>query len=448
MSILGPLAVALRAPVSSVIEGASLFDRYISTTGNDGNDGLTLGTAWLTYAPLKTLMQAANDNTSISCRVVAGAYADAGPGDIGVNINAGCHLSVYVDAGTVYTGPTGVDRSWINVTGNAWTMEVVGLGGTFTIQTYDTGTGNGLGMDSAGGATLIARDVLVQGCIDGVSLHGTNSNAQIYNCVFKSNSKSAAAHVNTGGSFYASGCEFWGNPGGATLGIYFETTANSVNTLLEDCWFVPVGTVSTERNCDFRGATLRRCRVGTTTIAATLVGSADVNLMEDTYLNASWDMNRPVAMTRCYGRAQVRQRNNAVGSTFDNCAFVDSPTGAAVDGFIWANFDPTSAANIQITNSIINGFLVAIGSGYNATYAGYWAASGSAVTNCCLFNNGTNVDADIEAADPGSIVSPLTSNPQIGAANDYEQASYGYAAGSPCIGAGTGGSNIGFAAAA
>lgn len=425
-------------------------DYYIGPSGNDTAAGTSEGAAWASFAPLITVMQAAADDTLVSCRVLEGTYADKGPGTIGTSINNGCALTVYIDADTIFTGPTGVDRSWINVTGNLWTMEIkpsIDPGQnvqTWTIQTYDTGTGNGIGMDSAGGATLTVRNVLVQGCVDGWSCHGTNPQSYVYDSVFKSCSKSAASHVHTAGTMQAARCEFWGNSGGSSLGIYFETTAASANTDLDTCKFIPTGTVSTECNCDFRGATLTNCQLGTTTLPLNLVGSAETNLINDSYMNAFWDMNRAVTLTRCYGLASPRMRNSANTSTLSHCAFTGPATGKT-SGAPFRNFDPGSSAQWLAIDTVLRGYTTAVGQGYGVADAAYWLAADCAVTNCCLFGNTTNVDADIVTADPTSITNTVTSDPQMGSyAGSYVQVDYAVSAAGPCAGAGTGGSNIGF----
>lgn len=436
-------------------------DRYISPTGNDTNSGTSEGDAWASFVPLVTAADALPNAGTLSCRVLAGTYVDKGIGNIGTSVNVGCYVTVYFDPGCIFTGPTGVDRSFVNVTGAAaWTLELIArgwdtksldnieAGQTTTIQTYDTGTGNGLGMDSSGGAKLIARGFLSTGNVDGWSCHNSNSNADLYKCVMKSCSKSAASHVSTGGILRHFDCRFKGNPGGSTLGVVMETTANSANSTYTRCEFVPTGTVSTERNIDPRGATFNDCRIGTDAIAATLVGSAQIGNFNDCYLNATWDQNRAVNMTRCYGRATIRQRNTADVTVLDHCCFVAAFTGATAgqNSLIYRNFDPGSAGNLQIRSSIISGYTTGIGQAYTATDAGYWAASGSDAENCCFYNNTTNVDADILAAAPGSIISPLNTNPLLVLGTGYDQAAYCIAPGSPCFGAGVGGSNIGFAA--
>jgi hypothetical protein len=442
---------------SQFFQGASgpAVDFFISPTGNNANSGTSSGDAWADFTPVKTAAQAAGDGATISVRVLNGTYANKGPGSIGANINNSVTLNIYMDSGVLFTGPTGVDASWIDVTqgaGASWTINLqpyIDPGPniqTWTIQGYDTGTGNGIGMNvTSNTAILNVYNLLSQGNVDGWSCHGVNPQANIYDSVFKSCSKSAASHVHTAGTMKATRCEFWGNPGGSTLGIYFETVnAASLNTVLTNCKFIPTGTVTTEINCDFLSATLQDCQIGTTTVKCTLVGSTGTNNITDSYINAAWDQNRAVNMLRCYGKAQIRMRNTAVPTVVDHCVFVDSPTGAAVDGFLWANFDPGSMGQLTLSNTVFRGFsATAIGNGFTATYGGYWTTSSCALTNNDLFGNGTNIDADITTGVSGNI----TTDPQMpGPFNTVVQADYVVGAAGPCIGAGTAGSNIGFAA--
>lgn len=426
-------------------------DFYISTTGNDGNDGSS-ASPWLTFDPLIAFMNTVAPAQAVTAYVRSGTYEDTNLIFDSSITAAGCSLTITIADGTIFSGPTGVDRSWVNIGGSVnWTLEVLGESGglvpTWTIEGYDTGTGNGLGMDSAGGATLIARNVLSQGNVDGVSLHNSNSNCEVYNSVFKSCSKSAGSHVSSGGSFYAENCEFWGNPGGSTLGIYFETTNNSSNTELVNCKFIPTGSVGTERNCDFRGATLRGCQIGTETLPINLVGSAQTTIIEDSYMNAFWDMNRPVSLLRCFGLASLRMRNSATPSVVSHCAFTGPATGQ-VSGFPYRNFDPGSSAQVTFINTVLRGYTTAHGQAYTAPDAAYWLAANCESTNCCLFGNTTNVDADIVSADPGSITNTVTADPLMGSfAGSMVQANYAVSASGPCAGTGTAGSNIGFTTA-
>lgn len=420
-------------------------DFYIATDGNDGNPG-SAGSPWLTFAPMITAAQALPDSGEMSVHVRTGTYNNLTI-NIGTNVNTGCSIYVSVAEGTVFDGPAGVDASFINVAGStAYTFEIEALGTGATVQGYDTGTGNAFGMDSSGGATLIARNFLVQDCVDGWSLHGTNSNSQIYDMLIRNCSKSCVANVNTGGTYSATDCRFEAKAGGAVLGMISETTNNSTNATYTRCEFIPAGTALTERNIDGWNARFVDCTLGTTTACVNFVGSSGTMRIEDSYINAFWDQNRPVNMLRCFGKATMRMRNSAVTSTIDHCVFVDCATGQT-DAFLFRNFDPTSMANAQLLNSVFRGYVTAIGSGYGAADATYWANSGSVLTSCCTFGNTTNVDADIIAADPGSITGQVTTDPQMpGTFNTTVQADYVVGPTGPCIGTGTGGSNIGFAA--
>lgn len=430
--------------------GAANFGFYVnSATGNDGNSGTSAAAAWASMAPLRTAIDALPDNGALTA-YVSGTFLDDHL-RLGAGVNTGVYARITIAAGTIFNATPGVDQSFTDSTGGPWTMELIGQGSGETrpkIRVGDTGTGNGFGVTSNGGAKLIYRNMIVENCIDGASLHGSLAYGEVYDCTFRNNSKSAFAHVHTGGSFKAYRCSFEGKAA-AVIGVGSETTATSANSLYQDCSFIPA---TSGDACIFLQATVRRCKVGTLTARVGTTGSnqpwGDANgpaIVQDSFVHACWDQNSPVTMTGCYGRATMRMRNSAVASSLTGCVFVDGADGLA-DSLLWRNFDPGSAAQITVRNSVLSGFAVGLGSGYGAADATYFSASGSRADYLCLFGNTTDIDADLVALGTPFVANNITSNPLLGPCNTTVKNDWAIGPTSPCIGAGLAGADIGFQA--
>lgn len=419
----------------------------IPATGSDGNAGTSAGAAWGSLAPLRAAIDALPDNGTLTA-LVSGSFLDDHL-RLGAGVNTGVYAAVTVAAGTVFGATSGVDQSFTDCTGGPWTLELIGLGAGESrprITGFDTGTGNAGGVTSNAGARLIYRNLICENSVDGFSLHGSLAYGEVYDCTFRLNSKSAFAHVHTGGAFTAKRCSFEG-AAGAIIGIGAETTTASANSLYEDCAFVPsvAGDAVT-----FKQARLVRPTLGTMTLWVATTGGAapfgDANgptIIDDGFVNVVWDQNSPVNFTGCYGFMNIRQRNFAVGSIIDHCSFKGLAAG---DPFLYQGFDPGSAATLVIRNTVLSGFGTAIGSGFSATNAGYFSASNSRAEYLCLFGNTLNVDADVAALGSPYVANNITSNPLLGPRNTTAKADWAIGPTGPCIGAGLAGADIGFRA--
>ncbi len=220
----------------------------------------------------------------------------------------------------------------------------------------------------------------------------------------------------------------------------FTQFGTSTTSLCEDVYFVPH--TSNGNILDVTKATYRRCRVGTLT-ARSIVSSTVVGTFQDCYLNAYVDGNSFVDIAGSYGKLTTRMRNGG-SVTANHCCFV-GPASGQTDSALFRNFDPGSQGTWEFQNTILKGYNVALGRTFGATDAGYFVAAGNFATYMCLFGNATAIDPDLESAAGASVTTGLvTSDPLLGAANTYVKADYAIGPSSPCRGAGSGGSDIGF----
>lgn len=222
----------------------------------------------------------------------------------------------------------------------------------------------------------------------------------------------------------------------------FTQLGTNTTSLFEDVYFVPH---TTNGNVlDVTKATYRRCRVGTLS-ARSIVSSTVAGAFEDCYLNVYIDGNSFVDMTGSYGKLTTRMRNGG-SVTANHCCFV-GPASGQTDSALFRNFDPGSQGTWEFQNTVLKGYNVALGRTFGATDAGYFVAAGNFATYMCLFGNATAIDPDLESAAGSSVTTGLvTSDPLLGAANTYVKADYAIGALSPCRGAGSSGSDIGFRA--
>ena len=106
------------------------------------------------------------------------------------------------------------------------------------------------------------------------------------------------------------------------------------------------------------------------------------------------------------------------------------------------------ASPFTVVNSIITGYTTAIGAAFDAANAAGQIDAPTEISYCCLFGNTTNFHSTWTADDgfAAAVHDNITSDPLIGDMSSTNKADWGYGPGSPCIGAGSSGGNIGFAA--
>jgi len=130
--------------------------------------------------------------------------------------------------------------------------------------------------------------------------------------------------------------------------------------------------------------------------------------------------------------------------TVENCVLV-GPASNNTSIFL-SNFNPGSGSPHYVRDNIFETATAAAFMSYDATNSGYLVAQASEFFNNILSGSAA-YDADLVTADAGGtvIVDNVSDDALIGAANTLLGADYGYAAGSPAIGAGVTSGNCGFA---
>jgi hypothetical protein len=133
--------------------------------------------------------------------------------------------------------------------------------------------------------------------------------------------------------------------------------------------------------------------------------------------------------------------------TAQNCVFIGGASGTGVgatNSVLFRNAD-LNQGTWEFQNCVFKGYTTCLGSSYGVADAAYFVAQENFATYINYFGNTTNVDADLLTAAGTSVTTGvITTDPQIGPANSYDQADYAIGPLSPCIGAGFGGGDIGF----
>ena len=127
-----------------------------------------------------------------------------------------------------------------------------------------------------------------------------------------------------------------------------------------------------------------------------------------------------------------------------NCVISGPATGNS--SVFYSSYNPGSSGQWLVRDNIFETATAAAFMDLDATNAGYLVAADSEFFNNILSGSAA-IDADLVTADAGGVVvvDNVTADALIGAANTINPDDYGYAAGSPAIGAGSAGGNCGFA---
>jgi hypothetical protein len=426
----------MRAGGTAAWAPAGSFDYYVDgIAGNDSNDGSSPEQAWATFAPLRTAVSGLTTGQTRTAIVRATTYTDD---HLSLTNSASprAEITITFEEGTAMVWESASAPG--NGIGALGTLKVTANGNGCTVTGYSPDSGNGLGAHNS--SYLIAHDFVVDDADDGVSAHST-SRVDAHDCVFRNCVKSAFVHVDSS-VFNAYGCTFEGRAG-ASLGI--GQYLNSSSGELEDCIFTPAASDQVVRLSSGGTVTALRCRLGTLDKYVTLVSATAVATITDSFLNVNADGNVNAAFEGCYGRLTTRQRSGG-DMSISHCVLVGGATGLT-NSVLFRNFDGGQGP-WNVIDSVLTGYGTAVGYAFGATDAGYFETAGNTVTYCCLHGNSVNIDADIVATTADVSTGVITTDPQIGSADSYVKNDYAVAGGSPCVGAGSAGGDIGFQVAA
>lgn len=418
----------------------SLFgDYYLSPTGNDANDGLTRETAWATVAKANATLSALSNQTK-TLVVTSGTYAGKGFEIDGTNNTFTIQFEPNVTintSGELVSGATGINTNG----GNTLTYRIRGASfiGTLTASANGISTNNSAILRVYG--SYNNQRATFTGFDDGLSTHGTSTanrdDILIDGCSFSNCNKSAFALVNNSWC-RVNNCVFTAKAA-AALGIG-DDQSSPRKSIFTNCEFLPVTanqavTVYEAENCKF----------GSFSLVVNLNQNKTVNaLFTDCFINS--DAHGPWlgTFTRCYGFVSFsRIRGNAVGpvGTWRNCVF-KKPAASSIFANGTSFFaDPGYYAGAQNFQNCIFVDYTNVVAASNALQIAHINANWILQYNC-LHNVATPVTAGLTINQNN-----ITSNPLLGSLATTNKADWGYGVGSPCIGAGAGGANIGFAAA-
>jgi hypothetical protein len=422
------------------------WDYYLSPTGNNANAGTSPGAAWRTLLPLQNLLVAQSGQAGGNVwkvKIEAGTY------DGGLNANIPApkptnRIQVWLDcdpgviirkgASSDDAGLQAFDKTDMYVLGNP--------AGPVTISGWSSALdGNALGVHGTGFQK--AWNCNVPDAIDCWSAH-TSSTAIAIDCTFAGGTKSSIAHIDTS-TGYAARCT-WTGANGATLGI--GRTDPGTSFTFYDCIFVPVTDLQA---FGFANSVFHRCRVGTLALSVNGTvnpGTTTRPTFYDCYLNIGGNIiGSGGGMHRCYGGVRGWGMNgDSLGATWTvrNCVLKGVGPSGDYNGFVLALADIGSEA-ISIRDCVFTNWNTAvghgIGSGFSPTARAFWNAN-SECRYCSFWSNTTNI-----AAWMTTVSNNITTNPQLGPCNSYNQADWCVGPAGPCVGAGSTSNNIGFTAA-
>lgn len=385
-------------PASPTMNAPSLpagYDYYVDPqTGNDAADG-SRETPFATLGPLRALMNA-HTATAVTLR----AYIESAIySDDHFNLStlaAPAEITFGDDAQLLWT--LGTDQSGIQ-SGNDGAGALTVFGNGLIIDGFDTGTGNGLG---ANNNQLIAHDIIVRNCSDGVSGHGT-AHIETYNCRFEDCTKYAVAHVNSATSRHVD-CYFRSHASAVGIGTF----NNDLSHVIENCEFdSPAGL--TQGIVGGSGTTLTGCRVGSLTQSVKIQGTLSIT---DSFVSASGEGNATLTLTRAFGWLNYRHRSGGA-LIMTNCVLDGSLMTGGHD-LLYTNFDAGSFAPVTIEDCAITGYGTAIQVS-NANYLSYWQNAGSAVSDNIMFGNTANIGPHLQGEIGVSITGTDAATPTIGA---------------------------------
>lgn len=419
--------------------------------GSDANNGLTRATAKQTLAAGYAQLFAGTSGARLC--LLPGTYnnpVSSGGGTVAKTHSIHCpEAGVVIDLGQV--PEVGLDSAF-SVDAISYTLNLYG-DGNLTIQNVGN---NAFGC--SGGGTGNIYDTVLTTADDGVSGHAT-ATVRSYRVTAKNCTKSAFAHVGTCTAYHEF-CAFYGKlAAGLGVGLFGE---KGVNFTFDCCDFLPDPATTTTWTAFYvsssaagsgTGTTrlVKRSRFGSPSITPGSVGLSYLyaTTIQDCYVGGlifqSYTTPDTLQFTRCYGVFTVRPRfNSSSVVNIDNCVWSSGATSA-------------QGTDIGVNADYYNGTTDVFGVGHvqNSIFTG--CATGIfAVSNTAVFNAGWALTNNLFYSNTTNMTTGLTpdgtdvtgQNPLLIDTTSDEQEDWHVSAGSPSLGAGVGGTDIGLGIAA
>lgn len=400
-----------------------------AVNGDDGGDGLTPAAAKATIAAGMTLLAAGASGATLA--VLPGTYTE------GINWNTAQTANVG------FVGDTILDLSGISSPNDcgfqslAGTLNLYGPPSGYTCVIRNAGN-DGL---SATGGVLNAWDIDVESCYDGVSSHN-GATIRTYRCNFSDCSKDAFAHVGTA-IFYHEDCTFTDKTASVNgIGV----TSNTASGSFIDCVMLPAP-ASSSKMPTLLGTglkTLTRTKIGTASMTgawtADALGWQNIAATDCYFRGMRISGAQDITFTRCYGIVTLRNLATAAQNVLiENCVFKTGVSSGRMLESDYRSAPDYIGGGGTVKDSIFVSHTTAImaDAGNVSDMNTNWS-----FINNSFYGNTTNMTAGLTADG-----TDITSDPLLVDTTTDEQSGWKYSASSPCIGAGTGGGNIGIGAA-
>ncbi|MEM7766154.1 MAG: DUF2793 domain-containing protein [Pseudomonadota bacterium] len=384
------------------------FTLYVDpATGNDTNPG-TQAAPFATLTALLGELNALSAGETLSAHVAAATYTDQ---HLDTSNFAGEASITFAPGSRIEWTQAGTAASAIQANGASGVpAELTIYGNGLEIDGFLTGTGNGLGCNWA---TLIAHDVHVHNCIDGISGHG-GGHIEAYRCRVTGCTKYPFAHVNNSTSHHED-CFF--QPADDAIGA--GATNNDLSHVFIRCTMLPPPNTGSNRLTLGAGTQLQQCELGGLGETVSLVGTINAS---DCFVEASMETNADAVMTRLFGKLTIRMREAGQIQITDS-VFTGSPTN---DSFIYSNHNPSSFGDVDVDRCVVTGFGSSAVQLKNATRLALWDASASEISDCVFHANGNDFDGF--AAQAQRMTNISTADPGVGPANTLNMADYAVSA--------------------
>ncbi|MEM0985415.1 MAG: DUF2793 domain-containing protein [Pseudomonadota bacterium] len=368
--------------------------------GSDANPGSYIA-PYSSLAPLAARLDALSAAETLTAYVSSATYTDE---TIETNGLVGEGTITFAPGCKMVWTQVGVSASAITTTGSGGLLTIFGNG--LEISGYLYGTGNGIACSNT---TLVAHDIVVSTCQDGMSAHGVG-HLEAYRCRVTNCTKFAAVHVNTATSYHED-CFF--QPSDGATGIC--RIENSLQNVFKTCTFTASPSADTLRMELGAGTELKRCEIGTLNQRVDLIDHVNA---EDCFIHGYIDGNAAADLTRVFGKLSLRLRNG--GQIVVTDSVLAGP--ATNDSYIYSNYLPGSFGDIVTERCVISGYGASAIELVDQQRLDLWNASASAITDCVFFNNASDFDA--HASQASRVTGVSATDPGMGVANTLLMSDY------------------------